>query len=233
MRLLHDLYVLTGPSFGVLSYVYAVKYSGGLVMVDGGIKNGSEGQIAQWLSYWGLEKEPVTHLLITHGHWDHAGLAADYRAAGAKIAVHRGDLCRVESGGPPPDDPEQIRWPACKVDIVLEGDGKFSTGELDWEAIHVPGHTPGSVIYRLALDGRDVWFVGDFFPPDGNPSHGEKYGWTGDQFFSSRELIESYKKVQHYHPDIILGGHGYLRVDGCRDILKENYSAILLKFPSR
>jgi glyoxylase-like metal-dependent hydrolase (beta-lactamase superfamily II) len=233
MRLLHNLYVLTGPSFGVLSYVYAVAYSGGLVLVDGGIKNGSEGQIAAWRSYWGLEGKPVTHVLLTHGHWDHVGLAADYQASGAKIAAHRGDCPRIEAGGPPPDDPEQKQWPPCKVDIVLEGDGKLPIGELDWEVIHVPGHTPGSVIYRLNLDGKDVWFVGDFFPPDANPSHGEKYGWTGDQFFSSRDLIESYKKVQRRHPDLVLGGHGYLRVDGCHDILKDNYYAILLKFPSR
>jgi glyoxylase-like metal-dependent hydrolase (beta-lactamase superfamily II) len=233
MRLLNNLYVLSGPAFGVLSYVFAVKYSGGLVMVDGGIKNGSEEQIARWLSYWGLEKEKVTHLLLTHGHWDHAGLAADYRAQGARIFVHKNDVPRIEAGGPPADDPEQKHWPPCKVDTALEGDCKFPIGELEVEAIHVPGHTPGSLIYRMNLDGKDVWFVGDFFPPDGHPGHGVKYGWTGDQFFSSRDLIESYKKVHRYHPDLILGGHGYLRVDGCERILRDNYYNILLAFPSR
>ncbi|GHT65582.1 hypothetical protein FACS1894110_07830 [Spirochaetia bacterium] len=233
MRLLNNLYVLTGPAFGILSYVYAVKYSGGIIIVDGGIKDGSEEQIAKWLKYWGLEKEKVTHMLITHGHWDHAGLAADYQAQGAKIVAHKGDLSRIEEGGSPPDDPKQIRWPPCKVDTVLAGDCKFNIGELAVSCVHVPGHTPGSVIYRFDLEGKDVWFVGDFFPPDGHPSHGAQYGWTGDQFFSSHDLIESYKKVQRYHPDMILGGHGYIRVDGCTDILKDNYYNILLAFPSR
>ncbi|GHV37857.1 putative metallo-hydrolase YybB [Spirochaetia bacterium] len=233
MRLLQNLYVLTGPVFGILSHVYAIKYSGGIVMVDGGIKNGSEESIAKWLGYWGLEKEKVTHMLITHGHWDHTGLAADYREKGARIVAHRKELPWIEAGGPPPDDPEQILWPSCKVDTILEGDCKFSIAELEVKVIHVPGHTPGSVIYRINLDGKDVWFVGDFFPPEGHPAHGVKHGWTGDQFFSSRDLIESFKKVQRYHPDMILAGHGYLRVDGCADILKNNYNNILLAFPSR
>jgi glyoxylase-like metal-dependent hydrolase (beta-lactamase superfamily II) len=233
MRLLNNLYVLTGPAFGTLSHVYAIKYSGGLVFIDAGMKDDSLPQIEKWLTYWELAEEKVSHVLITHGHWDHAGLAAYYREKGALITAHRADREIIETGRPPAEDPMQITWPPCRVDIVLDGNGKFSIEELNFEVIHVPGHTPGSVIYRINLDGKDVWFMGDFIPPEGHPEHNHKHGWTGDVRFSSKEYIESFRKLARMQPDCVLAGHGYIRIDGCEELFKKAYADILLTWPSR
>jgi hypothetical protein len=39
--------------------------------------------------------------------------------------------------------------------------------------------------------------------------------------------------LSHVYAVHYSGGHGYLRVDGCENILKDNFSNILLALPSR
>ncbi|GHV24323.1 MBL fold metallo-hydrolase [Spirochaetia bacterium] len=231
MRLLKDLYVLTGPGFGLLSYVYGIKYSGGLVLIDAGMIGQSEKQIDKWRRYWGLEKEKVTHVLLTHSHWDHVGCAAAYRKEGTLIAAHEGDQKNIEAGGPLPEDPDQNAWPPCKIDLVLKGDGELPIGELDLKVIHIPGHTPGSVIYRLNMEGKDIWFVGDFIKPDGFGAQHEM-GWCGDERFSPRDLLASARKLWKLRPDGVLGGHG-IKMDNCEGLPREFYNNLLLALPCR
>ena len=105
-------------------------------------------------------------ILLTHGHLDHAGGAADLAMqAGLPIeGPHRGDQfwldgmaqqCRVfgvaEMQSFTPD-----RW--------LDAGDQTRVGNLVLEVRHCPGHTPGHVIFfvaeaRLALVG-DVLFAG-------------------------------------------------------------------------
>jgi glyoxylase-like metal-dependent hydrolase (beta-lactamase superfamily II) len=234
MRLLNNLYVIDGPCFGGKSHIFALPYSQGIVMIDAGVEGRSEAETIKWLSYWGLDKERITHVLITHGHWDHVGLAALWREQGARIVAHRGDVPVIEAGGPAPDNPsDHQKFPPCRVDHVLEEDGTLPIEELNFEVITVPGHSPGSVIYRITLDGQDVWFVGDFICPDSEPEHKAHLWWTGDIRFSAGDLVASCEKVWKFRPDCVLGGHGYLRMGGAQFIPRENYKNILLALPSR
>jgi hydroxyacylglutathione hydrolase len=103
----------------------------------------------------------VEKILITHGHLDHAGGAADLAAnLGVPIeGPHRQDQFLLEkmteqgtmfgvSGGKPftPD-----RW--------LDQGDKVSIGNLFFEVHFCPGHTPGHIIYFEA--GSQIAFVGD------------------------------------------------------------------------
>ncbi len=69
-------------------------------------------------------------LLNTHGHQDHtAGNELILKSSGAKLAAHPDDL-------PNPDIP------------LTEG-LKLELGNGIIEVIHTPGHTPGSVIFKI------------------------------------------------------------------------------------
>ncbi|MDR1288331.1 MAG: MBL fold metallo-hydrolase [Treponema sp.] len=234
MRLLENLYVIDGPCFGKLCYVYAIEYSGGLAIIDAGVAGVSEETTSQWLNYWGLDSRKITHVFLTHGHWDHVGLAARWRSEGALVAAQKKDSAVIEKGGPDPDNPfDHQAFPPCRIDMVLEGDCRITVGELEFDVIAVPGHSPGSCIYRLNLDGKDLWFTGDFLCPDGIPEHGEKIWWTGDVRYSAADHIASCKKVWKQHPGAVLGGHGYLRMGGAGYILRENYKNVLKMTQSR
>jgi len=105
-------------------------------------------------------------ILITHGHLDHAGATADLAEA-----------LRLPVEGPHPEDQFWIYqipasaarygFPPARAftpDRWLKHGDTATVGELVFEVIHCPGHTPGHVVFfnregRLALVG-DVLFQG-------------------------------------------------------------------------
>ncbi len=105
-------------------------------------------------------------ILLTHGHIDHAGAAADLRrrlgvpVEGPQIEERfwldalpqQGQMF----GGPQAEALVPDRW-------LADGD-TVALGELTLQVLHCPGHTPGHVVYfepvsRIALVG-DVLFAG-------------------------------------------------------------------------
>ena len=103
----------------------------------------------------------VERILITHGHLDHAGAAADLAR---ELAVpiegpQRADafwIERIEQEG------ARFGLAHCRSfvpDRWLEDGDRVSVGEQTLEVIHCPGHTPGHVVYFHA--GERVAFVGD------------------------------------------------------------------------
>lgn len=111
-------------------------------------------------------KVDVEKILLTHGHIDHAGGAAQL-AQTLNVPIegpHEADRFLIESlpeqgrdfGLPGAATFEPARW-------FVDGD-TISFGEERFDVIHTPGHTPGHVVFynaaaRIALVG-DVIFTG-------------------------------------------------------------------------
>jgi glyoxylase-like metal-dependent hydrolase (beta-lactamase superfamily II) len=145
------------------------------------------------------ELKPVA-ILATHGHFDHVeGLASLKRATGAPIHVHKGDLpliqgmtgqammfgVRVEAAPPP--------------DVFLADGDTVSFGSYSLEVIHTPGHSLGSVCYRL---DKSV-FVGDLL-------FAGSIGRTDLQGGDYDTLIRSVRERIFTLPDdtVVYPGHG-------------------------
>jgi hydroxyacylglutathione hydrolase len=100
-------------------------------------------------------------LLHTHGHFDHIGGTAEVsRATGAAIRIHAADRPLYDRL------PEQASFFGLSAEPPLPPDGGFADGEkisigrFRLEAIHTPGHSPGSTCFFL--DGEaPVLFSGD------------------------------------------------------------------------
>ena len=107
----------------------------------------------------------IEKILVTHGHMDHCGLAG---VLARELAVpiegpHEADRFWIESlddpakrYGLPGESFEPDRW-------LVDGD-TVSVGDVVFDVVHCPGHTPGHVVFvhapsRVALVG-DVLFAG-------------------------------------------------------------------------
>ena len=145
----------------------------------------------------------IEKILLTHGHIDHAGGAAELRdALGVKIeGPQRDDLFLLN------DLPKSgAKYGMVDVRVVVpdrwldEGD-EVTVAGLKFSILHAPGHSPGSVIFfndenRFALMG-DVLFQGSV-------------GRTDFPYGSEKTLLKSIReKVLPLGDDVVfLPGHG-------------------------
>ena len=85
----------------------------------------------------------LTHILVTHHHWDHTqGVEEIKRETGAKVIGPAGEADKIPG-----------------LDSAV-GDGEtFRFGEYDVEVTATPGHTAGHII--LHIPAANVAFVGD------------------------------------------------------------------------
>jgi hydroxyacylglutathione hydrolase len=131
---------------------YLVSGGGDAVVVDPG---GDAERIAEHLAKRDLN--PLA-LLVTHGHHDHLGAAAELsEMADVRVHMHSADarvLRRANFyrtlGGESP-----IRIPPIDVDLAGSSQLRFSSLEIG--VLHTPGHTPGGVCFEIG----DQLFTGD------------------------------------------------------------------------
>jgi glyoxylase-like metal-dependent hydrolase (beta-lactamase superfamily II) len=155
----------------------------GLVLVDTGLP-GNARRIVEFIETLGHTPRELRAIVLTHADPDHSGSAAELRAlTGAAVAIHEHDAQVLAGGLTPRRAKGALRartllnrlarvghelamslvlrvgsrrsgWRPLRADVLLR-DGDAFAG---LRAIHVPGHTAGSVAL-LREDG--VLFAGD------------------------------------------------------------------------
>lgn len=92
----------------------------------------------------------LSHILLTHGHFDHMGGVAELQRTFPEAQVH---LHAADAGL---DEPLTPTAPLHGLTLWEDGD-TVSLGGLTIEVLHTPGHTAGSVVLRC----EDALFTGD------------------------------------------------------------------------
>ncbi|MEH3048354.1 MBL fold metallo-hydrolase [Sphingomonas adhaesiva] len=105
----------------------------------------------------------VEMVLETHAHADHLSAAPFVKAhTGARIGIgaHIRDVQKIFRPVFAMDD---LKTDGSDFDRLFADGDRFALGDLSVEVLHVPGHTPADVAYRIG----DAAFVGDtLFMPD-------------------------------------------------------------------
>jgi hydroxyacylglutathione hydrolase len=119
------------------TYLVADEPGGTAVMIDAG------GPVGPLLERIDAEGVTLSHVLLTHHHYDHVCAVGEVleRHPHAEVLIHPAERGDVE-----------------QATGTLEPGATLEAGELRIEPLHTPGHTAGML--SLLIDGADV-FTGD------------------------------------------------------------------------
>lgn len=148
-----NLETLVVPPVYSNCYILADELGNTVVIDPGGLAE----EILKIVQDRGLKVEAI---LNTHGHIDHIGANVEVRrGTGAPITVHEKDvemlgsalLCGAEWMG--------IEFEPHEEDSRFVPGEVWDTGHFQFQVIHTPGHSPGSVC--LILEDAGIVFSGD------------------------------------------------------------------------
>jgi glyoxylase-like metal-dependent hydrolase (beta-lactamase superfamily II) len=148
--------------------VYLVAVDGKAALIDAGC-GGSVDQLIANAEACGVRADALHDLFLTHCHFDHTGGAAELKARLAlRVVMHALEAPFVETGDP---EATAASWYGATLqpfrpDHIIEGGSEvFRIGGRRLEALHMPGHSPGSLVYLLESAGLKVLFGQDVHGP--------------------------------------------------------------------
>ncbi len=169
--------VVVGP-YDNNVFVLRCRETGEAVLIDAANEHEQLLQLCQRLG--------VRRVLETHGHWDHIQAVPAIREAGYEVGVMSADAAMLNDVG---------------YDVFIHDTQVIEVGRLRLHAIHNPGHTPGSVSFRV--EGAPLVFTGDTLFPGGP-------GNTSFEGGSFSTIIDSLDNRLFTLPaeTIVMPGHG-------------------------
>ncbi|MCC6555758.1 MAG: MBL fold metallo-hydrolase [Polyangiaceae bacterium] len=200
------------------------------VLVDAGYP-GSAPRIRAAMDRLSVRPDDVSLVLISHGHIDHFGGAAELREwLGAPIAVHRADAACLRRGvnARMEMDAEvselarttflrkatKMQAPPLEPDILLDGELDLAPFGVEGRVIPTPGHSPGSV--SVALPGGAI-IVADLLMQTRVPPPRVAL----PLFFDDQaEVLRSLGAVLAREPAVLFASHGgAFSPEAARDLL--------------
>jgi glyoxylase-like metal-dependent hydrolase (beta-lactamase superfamily II) len=214
-----------------LRYVnsYAFASGGGLVLLDTGWPADTAWEaLVAGLASIGAGVTDVRGALISHMHFDHAGLIGRLReASGAWIAMHPADSTVIAESalldpglmlerqvaflralGAPAEEATGSPWASQVLASMGRPDHELSDGDLadvpGWRlrAVHTPGHTPGHLCF---VDERSQrLFAGDHILPRITPNISVH---AVERVHPLADYLESLAKVRDLDVDEVMPAH--------------------------
>jgi glyoxylase-like metal-dependent hydrolase (beta-lactamase superfamily II) len=143
----------------------------------------------------------VKYVLDTHAHFDHTDAnGAIVEATGARLALHPDDRSLLTASGGAALFGLQAA-PSPPPDLELHDGDELEVGNLHFQVLHTPGHTPGHVCFYEAAE--NALFDGDVLFRRG-------IGRTDLPGGSFQQLMDSIQRVLFALPDetAVYSGHG-------------------------
>jgi len=170
MRITSEIFQVGGNELSAPedTAVYLISSGKSAALVDAGCGN-SVGMICDNIHACGVDPSNVELILLTHCHFDHTGGAKALQGRlDCRIVAHKEDARFLESGA---SDVTAATWYGATLEPLIV-DRKITGSRADIQlgdniiqAIHTPGHSPGSVVYVAESDGLRVLFGQDVHGP--------------------------------------------------------------------
>jgi len=179
--------------------VYLVAFGDRAALIDAGCGPG-HARVLTHISEALPGPAQVDYLFLTHCHYDHVGGAEALRRHFAcTVVAHELDARFLEQGdnAVTAADWYQACLDPLPIDHKISGDKEsFQVGSCELQALHWPGHSPGSMVLLTEIAGRRILF--------GQDVHGPLH----PALLSSRDdYINSLSMLQSLEADILCEGH--------------------------
>jgi hydroxyacylglutathione hydrolase len=198
------------------TYVIGDPASGDLSLIDVGLAGKGRYKVDS-LRKLGLDPSSVKRIIMTHTHMDHIGCVPEVMAEipGVELWVHRLEAEPLEKG----DDRTvygmdmfksmvqmqyKIKPDAYKLTVhrKIEGGDTLQIGGMEWEVIHIPGHSMGGI--ALYHRPQKVLIPGDVIYADLAIGRFDLHG------ADPGALRDSLYRLAEYDIEFLLPGHNNL-----------------------
>ena len=170
----------------------------GLVLIDAGM----DLEMIKRIRSHGLHPEDIRHCILTHFHIDHIAICFDLRRflSDIQFYAHELDAVPIEEEGHDSRTAAPwygIQYKPVTLDHTLTDDTvNLSFGEYEFQCIHTPGHTPGSISILVRTEGKKVLFGQDLHGP-----------FLDDFLSDLHDYQDSMDKLLALEADILCEGH--------------------------
>lgn len=213
MKLTEHLFQVSGVQYGINSNIYALRHKKGIVLIDCGFQKEQWEQMTACMEQWGMRLSDISHVFLTHSHFDHAGNVWRINELGAKVLASRDDAEKIENGNPEMEKLFGANWICGKVDQILRNGDRYSfPGDICCTVLETPGHNRGSLSFLIEVDGKRALCTGDMFfitPCPPKDENSVELGYTGSSDFSLTDYKNSLERLAHLDFELLLPGHYY------------------------
>jgi glyoxylase-like metal-dependent hydrolase (beta-lactamase superfamily II) len=224
MQLFPGIYMVANIAYGTGQNLYILDTgAGSYVMIDaGGDTAAGIATVEKVCSTWRIDMKKISHLLLTHSHFDHTCFAVDIQSLGAAVIAHKAAVEPLISGD------ERVAayffhqpFKTFKVDRTVSDGEVLKFGRLSITCIGAPGHSACSMVYHVECDGRNLVFTGDVIAL--GPGQTAELGWKGDLNYNPQLYIESLRKMRALKCDALLPGHGFPTLINSKALIDNAY----------
>ncbi len=178
-------------------YMVDTQSDQGLVLIDAGM----DLYMIRQIESHGMLFKDIKHCILTHCHIDHIGICAELarKLPDIKFYAHELDAVPIEEAGH--DGRTAASWYGVRYDPVklyqkFDSDTVLKLDSYDFQCIHTPGHTPGSISVLVESEGKKVLFGQDLHGP------------FNESFLSDlKDYQQSMQKLLDLEADILCEGH--------------------------
>jgi glyoxylase-like metal-dependent hydrolase (beta-lactamase superfamily II) len=231
MQVVPGVYLANGFPYGRHQNSYVICTDKATVMVDcGDLEEESFDSVVSACSRWGFGIGDVSHLLLTHAHFDHSSNAARLRRQGAKVVASLDTAAAIGAG-----DERCIGYAVgreferCHTDVIARPDERLPLDGLDVRCLWAPGHTRGLTVYEVRLNGELLWFCGDLVQI-GPDCASVELGWAGGPDYDRKVYLDTLRKLAQMDCDTLLAGHGPPAIGMGRRLIQMAYTKAMLEW---
>lgn len=164
----------------------------------------------------GIDPKNMRYIINTHSHPDHFEASEAFDAdTNIKIGLHKDGMDFLSNIGGHMYGLFGLDAPNVHIDMVLE-EGPLKLGDEDFEILHVPGHSPGSI--ALYWPSRRSLFSGDVI-------FNQNIGRTDFPGGSGALLKKSIRRLSELNTDWLFPGH--MDIITGKEKVKSNFQFVI------